>query len=296
MGSGDHGEGATRRHGDTPPLDESPRAAILVAHDTEEGRALLQERIRLFARVVMYVGLGFDTLANGLALASGRPISELAMLPGNIAHFVLLMVLATIAISFRHVKVPSNALPWVDGATSLVIGALQSVMGVYSPQAAHPALQGPHVTAASAMPLVAATLSVVVLRGIIVPSSARRTLIVSVVSCMPVLVAAHVIHVRYHVGGLGETTAQQTFGAAIWLICTVALATTASAVIYTLQARVRDAMQLGQYTLEEKLGEGGMGVVYRARHALLRRPTAVKLLRPDRTGEGSLARFERRCG
>lgn len=56
---------------------------------------------------------------------------------------------------------------------------------------------------------------------------------------------------------------------------------------------VEQARQLGQYTLEEKIGEGGMGIVYRARHALLRRPTAIKLLHPESVNETSLARFER---
>ena len=51
--------------------------------------------------------------------------------------------------------------------------------------------------------------------------------------------------------------------------------------------------QLGQYSLEEKIGEGSMGVVYRARHALMRRDTAVKLLLPDLANAVSIERFQR---
>ena len=51
--------------------------------------------------------------------------------------------------------------------------------------------------------------------------------------------------------------------------------------------------QLGQYTLQERIGEGAMGVVYRARHGLMRRDTAVKLLVPDRADAASIERFER---
>ncbi|MFN7769691.1 MAG: serine/threonine-protein kinase [Planctomycetaceae bacterium] len=61
----------------------------------------------------------------------------------------------------------------------------------------------------------------------------------------------------------------------------------------TARQAVLVAQQLGQYTLEEQIGAGGMGTVFRAHHAMLRRPTAVKLLDPAKTNEASLKRFER---
>ena len=55
----------------------------------------------------------------------------------------------------------------------------------------------------------------------------------------------------------------------------------------------REARRVGGYVIERRLGGGAMGDVFLARHALLRRPTAVKLLRPDRTSPEAIERFER---
>ncbi|MCA8988206.1 MAG: protein kinase [Planctomycetaceae bacterium] len=54
-----------------------------------------------------------------------------------------------------------------------------------------------------------------------------------------------------------------------------------------------EAKQLGQYQLKTKLGAGAMGTVYRGEHAMLQRPTAIKLLNVDKVTEETIKRFER---
>jgi len=60
------------------------------------------------------------------------------------------------------------------------------------------------------------------------------------------------------------------------------------------RAEAAKARQLGSYSLTRRLGAGGMGEVYLAEHRLLKRPCAIKLIRPEfATVAASLKRFER---
>jgi serine/threonine-protein kinase len=74
----------------------------------------------------------------------------------------------------------------------------------------------------------------------------------------------------------------------------VALAVFGSHHIQVLRQQAFEARKLGQYQLRHRLGAGGMGEVYLAEHLLLRRPCAVKVIRPERAGDArELQRFER---
>ena len=64
--------------------------------------------------------------------------------------------------------------------------------------------------------------------------------------------------------------------------------------IASLRDQAHEAKQLGRYHLKEKLGSGGMGEVYLAEHTLLKRPCAIKVIRPEKMGDPrAIARFER---
>jgi serine/threonine-protein kinase len=133
------------------------------------------------------------------------------------------------------------------------------------------------------------TAATVFARALLVPSTAARTAVASTLTFVPMTIAALV---------LALTTTQDLPGRAYFLgflllsIVPIVLATLGSYIIYDLRRQISSAQQLGQYTLDQRIGEGGMGKVYRAHHLMLRRPTAVKLLPPD-VGADNMARFER---
>ncbi len=77
------------------------------------------------------------------------------------------------------------------------------------------------------------------------------------------------------------------------LIGTALTAIAASLALLRLRQKSNTATTVGPYTLKSLIGEGGFARVYLARHALLRRPTAVKILRPEQINPKNLSRFER---
>jgi serine/threonine-protein kinase len=78
------------------------------------------------------------------------------------------------------------------------------------------------------------------------------------------------------------------------------IAVVGSRVVYGMSLDIGRARRMGSYRLVARLGEGGMGEVWRAKHHMLARPAAIKLIRPETLGAGdragqadALRRFER---
>ena len=134
---------------------------------------------------------------------------------------------------------------------------------------------------------------IMVLRAAFVPTSVRHTVALTSAVGVPLAWVAWSAGIESGSPLPFATPAALAVGAIWQWGFTVVICAAISRVIYGLRAEVREAQRLGQYKLEALIGEGGMGMVYRASHEMLRRPTAVKLLSPDRAGDHALERFER---
>jgi serine/threonine-protein kinase len=135
--------------------------------------------------------------------------------------------------------------------------------------------------------------ALIVVYGTYIPNTWRRCgVIVSAMAVTPLLL---ILGMGLHDVGLSaERTLDVFLEMAIWMAFAAAIAIYGCHKTAELRQEAIKARQLGQYHLKERIGAGGMGEVYRAEHQLLRRPCAIKLIRPERAGDASsLRRFER---
>lgn len=254
------------------------------ATDVEPARAFLQDRIGLWAFWVFALSSGFYAI-NMITAPLVRPgapgLVDLMRQTGNADHLAASLVFGGLWLLTRRAPLSMRVLRALD-LGALVLGCtLFALMGAYLMRMQF--LEGLDVAIGAYAGLLACA-NTVMARAITVPSTPRRTLAGSAVAMAP-LVPATVF--------AGGGTAAAAVNIATWCAVSIAVATVGSRIIFGLRTEAARVRRLGQYTLERQIGQGGMGVVYRARHAMLRRPTAIKLLPPDRSGEASLLRFER---
>jgi len=246
----------------------------------DDARAFLQQRLRSLARLAVILIVVMALIFNGRRVLSAD-IGALLLHPLNKFALAQALLWGLVWQICATGKRSLAALRWIDGGMMVFFTTLTAPMALVVEEGVALVPETHNLTHQLALLLV--------LRAVYVPSTWLRTAVISSLSIVPGSVVATILYQRYP-----QLMDAAPLGAVIgWLVAFALCATLVSGVIYGLRRQAHDALQLGQYRLEAKIGEGGMGTVYRASHAMLRRKTAVKLLPPDKAGEASVARFER---
>ncbi len=114
--------------------------------------------------------------------------------------------------------------------------------------------------------------------NVVVPTKPRYAVVAALISVtsvpVMVLLAISIFHPVWRPTGL-----MIFIGFGFPYILVVVMAYVGVRIVYNLGAEVTRAREMGSYRLEERLGEGGMGEVWKASHRLLARPAAIKLIR-----------------
>ena len=256
--------------------------------------SLLQRRVANLALVLALIGIVFVLMRVVAVLAVGHP--EHLTSTSMVAHYGGVVVSLAMWLACRRGR------PRTTSVHAIELGGLSAICSLYAVMASHiPQAFRPEMT------LLLAFGVFLLAHAVHVPSSWRWTSVLAAALAVPLIIGAwailtpmdpRLVEASASASGSVQRSAASIIGIGMasvvtWWIVIAATASTASAVIYGLRREVREARQLGQYTLERKLGEGGMAVVYLANHAMLRRPTAVKVFLPEKVGEMGLARFER---
>ncbi|MBV8762264.1 MAG: serine/threonine protein kinase [Deltaproteobacteria bacterium] len=263
--------------------------------DSEDARAFLQDRVATLWKIVFFFLLIATVL--GLKGPLKDPGFDLVLdVAGTAEAGAMWWFCRRGRRSVRLLRILDPVVAFVMFATTAMLGRYVLV-GFVRDQKITTA-EGVMMTDAymGALSLIGNALLCVIRAGII-PTSPRRTALYTALFCVPNLVTSVFIVPTAH-GFMFRPADSRAFP---WLPATVIMmfafivftSAMTSHVIFGLRKEVREARRLGQYVLEQKIGEGGMGEVYRARHGMIRRPSAIKLLRGDQAHAGSIARFER---
>src|SRR5688572_22107923 len=263
---------------------------------SEEGRAFLQARVALFWKVIFFIVL----IGSGLGVvgAVASPGVDLLITMASTVNAGIFWWLA----STGERSIRTSRL--MDSGGLLLnsfIGALTGryLLATFANDHALATVQAVNMVDGHVSMLQLAGMGLMMaIRAALIPSSPRRTILVTAAFAIPMMVVTALV---VPVPGDGLAWRGLDSGALPWLPAslliiwgfTIITCAVISQVIYGLRAEVLEARRLGQYVIEKKIGAGGMGEVYRARHGMMRRPTAIKLLRPDQGGEVNIARFER---
>jgi len=252
----------------------------VVPLDSSGERDFFRERLAFFAAVTLTASLGF--LVAGFAIEAIWPAPAAAAptlaRPDLLFHLAACAVLLLAWLAASQTGLSEMALRVVDAGGTITALGLYAAMSASMPGAWRPE-----------MLFLLVAISILLYRAATIPGSPTRTAWISTISILPAPFLAAGTFASSPQISKGSTVAYAT----LWAALTVALTTLVAFVTFRLRRSVAKARKLGQYTLTEKIGEGGMGIVYRAEHAMLRRPTAIKLLPPSKAGEDSLKRFER---
>lgn len=125
-----------------------------------------------------------------------------------------------------------------------------------------------------ALPQLTWVTPLIILFPLIVPCPPRRTLLAAILSAATRPVGLLLLVLAGRVTATGSDYLVTVFNPTV----AVAFAYFGSRVVYGLGIEVETARRLGSYTLERRIGGGGMGEVWLGRHRLLARPAAVKLI------------------
>jgi eukaryotic-like serine/threonine-protein kinase len=220
-------------------------------------------------------------LVGSIAIVATVEWRSLLLTPTRVAELARLPLLVVATLVCRGQKLPAATLAAVEVAVTFGFMALGAVPVALEPSEKRFDLHG-----------MLFLLLMLLLRAGLLPASPPRALVVSTVAAVP-LIAGAGVHFALSPLDDWQPAATALGTSVVWSLAAIGAAMIVARTLQALRADVKSARRLGQYTLQEKIGEGGMGSVYRAKHTLLRRPAAIKLLLPGRAQESDLARFER---